>query len=100
MDMIIINVLYTITDGKRDEFYRLLCDMGIGEKSRNENGNIKYDYYFSAENPDGILLLEAWTNQEVLDAHAKSAHFLELQAVKKDYVTDVTIDKYTAEKII
>ena len=38
-EMIFLNVVYTVKDGKREEFYNQLCDKGIITKSRNEEGN-------------------------------------------------------------
>jgi len=98
-DMLLLNVTYTVKDGKRDEFYNQLCDKGIITKSRNEEGNIKYDYFFPVDNSNDILLLEIWTDSIALQTHSEAPHFLELQELKKQYITNVEIKKFTCQTI-
>ena len=98
-DMILLNVTYTVKDGERDEFYNQLCDKGIINKSRNEEGNLKYDYYFPVENSNDILLLEIWADAIELQTHSEAPHFLELQELKKQYIASVEIKKFACQTI-
>lgn len=91
--MIFMNVVYTVKDGKREEFYNELCERRIGEKSKNDLGNIIYEYYFSTENLNNILLVEYWSDEQALKSHIEAAHCQELQALKKDYVVNTEIVK-------
>jgi len=94
-EMFLINVTYTVKDGKRDEFYNQLCDKEIIKKSRNEEGNLKYDYYFPVDNANDILLLEIWTDATSQQIHSQTPHFQELQELKKKYILDVKFEKFT-----
>ena len=98
-ELILLNVIYTVKDGKREEFYNQLCDKEIISKSRNEEGNLKYDYFFSVDNTNDILLLEIWTDSESQQLHSQTPHFLELQELKKQYVQNVRIEKFTCKTI-
>jgi len=98
-DMLFLNVIYTVKDGKREEFYNQLYDKGIITKSRNEKGNLKYDYFLPVDNLNDILLLEIWTDTIAQQFHAQTPHFLELQELKKDYVLNVKIEKFACEVI-
>jgi len=98
-EMFLINVTYTVKEGKRDEFYQKLCDKEIIKKSRNEEGNLKYDYYFPVDNANDILLLEIWTNVTAQQIHSETPHFLELQELKKQYILNVKIEKFTCNSI-
>jgi len=98
-EFIFLNVTYTVKEGKREEFYNQLYNKGIIEKSRNEEGNSKYDYYFPVDNANDILLLEIWTDATAQQTHAQTPHFLELQELKKQYILNVTIEQFTCKNI-
>lgn len=98
-DTLLLNVVYTVKDGKREEFYNLLRDKGIIEKSRNEEGNIKYDYFFPVDNSNDILLLEIWTNIKAHQIHSETDHFKELQELKNEYILNVEIEKFKCKYI-
>ena len=54
-----------------------------------------YNYYFAAEAPDDLLLVESWTSPELQQAHCKTEIFAKLQALKAQFCTGVEIDKFT-----
>ncbi len=93
-EQIVLNVVYTIAAGKRNEFYKKVCEAGIPKQSRLEDGNLKYEYYFPVEDENQILLIEIWKDQASQDAHKEMQHFKKLQEIKETYVTDVKFEKY------
>ena len=48
--------------------------------SRTEPGNLRFDVLQSAEEPGRFLLYEAFASQEAVEAHRKTAHYLEWRA--------------------
>ena len=52
-----------------------------------------YDYYFSAESPDTVLLIEKWASPEQQEAHIQSAHMAELMNIKEKYILDTAVEK-------
>ena len=92
--MLTWNVTYHCKPGQRDAFYKALCDLGVRANSLTEAGNVKYDYFFAAEAPDDLLLVETWTDPAFQDAHCKSVFFAKLQALKARYCDSVNIDKF------
>jgi quinol monooxygenase YgiN len=93
-EILSLNVIYTIKDGKRDEFYNKLQESNIICNSREEKGNINYDYYFDVDDENKILLVEAWVNQKMQEEHLKTTHYQKLQELKSEYVINVDIKKY------
>lgn len=91
---VVLNVTYTVREGKREEFYQKIKEAGIPERSRREEGNIKYDYYFPAEEKDRILLIEIWKDRDSQDTHKDTEHFIQLQSIKEVYVTDVKFEQF------
>ena len=64
--MIVLNVTYLCKPGMRDEFLERIIAEGIGETSRNEAGNIKYDYYLPVDGGDELLLVEKWRDADAI----------------------------------
>lgn len=92
--MLTWNVTYHCKPGKREAFYQSLCGLGIRSNSIQEAGNVKYDYFFAAEAPDDLLLVETWTEPSLQEAHCQTDIFAKLQALKAEYCDSVDIDKF------
>ena len=97
---ILLNVRYTIKPGKRDEFLEKVKEQGIIRESRTEPGNYQYAYYIPVDSENILFLMEMWVSDEAQAAHGKTEHFKRLQALKKEYVTDVDIEKYSVNAMI
>ena len=92
--MLTWNVTYHCKPGQRDAFYQALCALGVRDHSRAEEGNGRYDYYFAAEAPDALLLVETWTTPELQQAHGQTETFARLQALKAQFCDGVEIEKF------
>ena len=90
-----LEVHYITKDGMREQFYERVLAEGIAEASRNEAGSEKYDYYFSAENKNELLLLEIWKDEEAVKLHGQTEHFARLGELKKEYVLETQIIRFT-----
>ena len=95
--MIVLNVTYKCKADMREEFLEAIMAEGIDAACRAEDGNIKYDYYMSAEDTDEMLLLEKWRDAEALAAHQEQAHFKRLGEIKNEFVEETLFDKYCTE---
>lgn len=95
--MIILNVIYTCKPGKREDFLNAIKAEGLDEKCRAEEGNIRYSYFFAAENPDELFLLENWKDAEALALHGDMAHFKRIGELKNEFVDNTKIDKFITE---
>ena len=93
--MLTWNVVYHCKSGKRDAFYRAVTELGVRANSMGEPGNIKYDYYFDAQDPDALLLVESWETPELQQAHCRTELFARLQALKAEYCDSGSIDKFS-----
>lgn len=43
-------------------FEKEMIESGIVEKIRNEGSNEQYNYFFSEQHPETVLLLDKWRN--------------------------------------
>lgn len=92
--MLTWNVTYHTKPGQRAAFYDAITGLGVRANSIREEGNVKYDYYFDAQDPDALLLVETWTEPALQEAHCQTEIFAKLQTLKAQFCTNVTIDKF------
>ena len=92
--MLTWNVTYHCKPGQRDAFFQALCQLGVRNNSIHEEGNLKYDYFFDAQNTDALLLVEFWTSPELQQVHCETEIFAQLQALKAQFCDNVHIDKF------
>jgi quinol monooxygenase YgiN len=97
---ILVNVKYSIKPGKRDEFLEKVNEQGIVIHSKAEPGNYQYEYYKPVDSENVLFLMEMWVSSEAQAAHGKAEHYQRLQALKKEYVTDVAIEKYNVTALL
>lgn len=93
--MLTWNVIYHCKPGQREAFYQALCDLGIRDNSMQEAGNLGYDYFFDAQDPDALLLVERWTELEMQQLHCQTPVFAGLQALKARFCEDVSINRFS-----
>lgn len=93
--MILIIARYELAPGKREAYLTALAAADIVNICRREKGNISYELLQSPENPDQIVVLECWQDQESLDLHSKAPHFQQMMEIKKEFgATPTRLRKY------
>ena len=96
--MIVLNVTYRCIPGKREGFLEAIRNEGIDRASRNEAGNLKYDYYLPFDGGDDLLLVEKWRDADALKAHAEQPHYAKLKELKPVFVTETRVERFEIEK--
>ena len=90
--MIYLLVTYRAEDEETlENFYTELLEKKIGEKSRAEEGNIKYDYFLSLEKDNELLLTEIWKDEEALAVHGETEHLKQAKELGLKYRLDVDV---------
>lgn len=92
--MYTIYVVFKCVSGKRAEYIERLKAEGIVDAIRKEDGCIRYDYYFSENNPDEILLIEAWETKKHQEIHLEQPHMLRLRELKPDFVLSTRLGEF------
>ena len=93
--MEILNVTYKCKKGMREKFLEAIRAEGLDAASRAEAGNIMYDYYFAAADPDELFLLEKWCDEEAIKSHNAEPHFKRLGELKAEYVNETVLERYS-----
>lgn len=91
-------VAYTAKPGCRETFVRQIVMEGIADTIRREEDCIRYDYYFSAQQEDEILLVEQWQTQAHQRIHLQQPHMARLRELKEQYVADTRLGRVTLEE--
>ena len=92
--MYTIYVTFNCFDGKRESFIEKLHSEGIVTAIRAEDGCIRYDYYFSENDKNEILLIEAWETKEHQQIHIGQPHMARLREIKNDYVKETKLGEF------
>ena len=82
---IIMHLYYTGTDGSARRFAEEMERSGIAQRVRQEPGNVGYAYYLSLSDPETVLLVDAWRDQEALDVHHASPVMEEISHLREKY---------------
>jgi len=94
---VLLHVKYIVKEGKRDEFIQMVREAGIMTASKQEPGNLLYEYNYPIEDDNGVVLIESWTNTNAQVSHCKTAHYEKLSELKSMYVEAVRIKKYNVK---
>ena len=93
---ITVNLRYTGTDGNAQKFAEEMISSGTVDAIRAEEGNIRYEYYQSLDDPETILLIDSWASQKAIDAHHASPMMKTIAALREKYDLHMTVERYIA----
>ena len=89
-----VNIYYTGTNGNARKFAEEMTSSGLVETIRAEEGNEKYAYYFPAEDPETVLLIDRWRDQAALDIHHKTPMMAQIAALREKYHLKMRVERY------
>ena len=86
-----LHVTYTAKPGCREAFVRRIVTEGILTAIRAEEGCLGYDYYFSAQDENVVLLVERWESEAHVRVHLTQPHMAQLRTFKDDYIAKTVL---------
>ena len=69
-------------------------DSGVVQQIREEEGNLKYEYFLSLEDPETILLIDSWKNQKAIDKHHQSEMMKKIMELREKYDLHMEVVRY------
>ena len=93
---ITVNLRYTGVDGNARKFAEEMIASGTVDAIRAEEGNLRYEYYQSLDDPETILLIDSWGSQEAIDAHHATSMMATIAALREKYDLHMTVERYTS----
>ncbi len=95
---LIVNIYYTGKNGSARKFAEEMVANGIVDKVRAEEGNERYEYFFPMEDPETVMLIDRWKDQEALDIHHKSEMMKEIAELREKYNLRMRVEKFMEVK--
>ena len=89
-----INLYYKGKNGNARKFALEMEALGIADSIRKEDGNERYEYYIPMADPETVLLIDSWRDQDALDAHHASPMMEQLAALREKYDLHMTVRRY------
>ena len=93
-----VNIYYTGTDGSAKRFAEEMRASGLADRVRAEKGNLRYEYFLPMDDPETVLLIDAWEDEEALDFHHKSPMMSEIAALREKYRLKMRVQRFYEEK--
>ena len=92
---ITVNIKYTGVDGNALKFAEEMTASGTVAAIRAEEGNLRYEYYQSLDDPETLLLIDSWASQEAIDRHHATPMMATIAALREKYDLRMSVDRYT-----
>ena len=97
--MITVNLYYTGNGGNARKFAEEMEKSGTADRIRSEKGNIRYEYFFPMNDPETVLLIDAWENQEAIDAHHASPMMKTIADLREQYDLHMKVERFVSEEM-
>lgn len=92
--MITVNLRYTGTNGNARKFAEEMMSSGTVDKIRAEEGNLRYEYYSSLEDPETVLLIDSWRDQAAIDAHHATPMMTTIAELRDKYDLHMNVERF------
>ena len=94
---ITVNIYYSGKDGNAVKFANEMLSSGIVQDIRNEQGNLRYDYFLPMSDDETVLLIDSWQDQAALDAHHASPMMERIASLRKKYGLRMRVERYVSD---
>ena len=95
---ITVNIRYKGENGSALRFAKEMTDSGTVAKIRAEEGNLRYEYFTSLEDPEIVLLIDSWKDQEAIDKHHDSEMMSVIMELRNKYDLHMEVERYLSDE--
>ena len=95
--MITVNLYYTGTNGSARAFAEEMVRTGVVSAIRAEDGNLRYEYFFPMDDPETVLLIDQWRDQEAIDVHHASPMMGQIAALREKYDLHMKVERFVSD---
>lgn len=94
---IMMNLYYTGTNGAARAFAQEMESSGTADRIRAEEGNQRYAYFFPADDPETVLLIDIWTDQAAIDRHHATPMMQTIAELREKYDLRMRAERYVSD---
>lgn len=95
---LVMNLYYTGKDGAARKFAEEMERRGIADRIRQERGNLRYEYFLPLSDPETVLLIDIWEDQQALDLHHASPMMKEIAELREKYDLHMKAERYVSDE--
>lgn len=95
---IVVNLYYTGTNGNARKFAEEMESSGTADLIRAENGNERYEYFLPMNDPETVLLIDIWKDQEAIDIHHASPMMQRIAQLREKYDLHMRAERYITDE--
>ena len=97
--MIAVNLYYMGKNGSARRFAEEMESSGTADKIRAEEGNVRYEYFFPMKDPETVLLIDAWEDQEAIDKHHASPMMQTITELREKYDLHMEVERFVSDEM-
>lgn len=95
---ITVNIYYTGTGGNARKFAEEMESSGTAAEIRKEEGNLRYEYFFPMADPETVLLIDCWKDQQSIDRHHASLMMEKIAELRVKYDLHMKVERYVSDE--
>ena len=95
---IAVNLYYTGVNGNARKFAEEMEHSGIADLIRQECGNERYEYFLLMSDPETVLLIDIWKDQNALDIHHASPMMEKIAYLREKYDLHMKVERYVTDE--
>ena len=95
--MITVNLYYKGINGNARSFAEEMEASGIADAVRAEKGNLRYEYFQPINDPETVLLIDSWSDQEAIDLHHASPMMSTIAALREKYDLHMKAERFVSD---
>lgn len=95
---IVMNLYYTGANGAARRFAEEMESSGTADLIRAEVGNQRYAYFYPADDPETVLLIDIWRDQQAIDLHHASPMMETIARLREKYGLHMRAERYVSDE--
>ena len=95
---IVVNLYYTGINGNARKFVEEMERSGTADQIRKESGNLRYAYFFPMDDPETVLLIDMWKDQQSIDLHHASPMMDTIARLREKYDLHMRAERYISDE--
>ncbi len=76
-----------------------MISSGTVDQIRAEDGNLRYEYFYPIDDPETVLLIDSWRDQEAIDIHHNSPMMETIAALRDKYDLHMSVERFVSDDI-
>ncbi|MCM1329460.1 MAG: antibiotic biosynthesis monooxygenase [Ruminococcus sp.] len=93
-----LNLYYTGKNGNARRFAEKMEQSGTADMIRGERGCLRYEYFLPVNDPETVLLIDVWENQQAIDRHHGSEMMKTVAELREKYDLRMRAERYVSDE--